>query len=312
MKARDYWDLLKTAGNEWLEDKAPRMGAALAYYTIFSLAPLLLIAVAVAGMVFGQEAAQGRIVGELRGLVGEQGGRVIQAMLNSSSDTGANILATGVGVVVLLVGAMGVFGELQDSLNTIWEVQVKPGRGIWGVVQDRLLSFAMVLGTLFLLLVSLVVSAALAAVGSLLGAWGVSLLGHAVTFLVSFLVITLLLAMIFRYLPDAHIAWKDVWLGAGLTSLLFALGKFLIGLYLGHSTIGSTYGAAGSLAVLLVWLYYSAQIFLFGAELTEVYANRFGSRITPAANAIPLTEEARARQGIPHGIPQEQRAASPA
>jgi membrane protein len=314
MKLKDIWELLKTAGAEWLEDKAPRMGAALAYYTIFSLAPLLVITVAVAGMVFGQDAAEGRIVGELQGLVGPEGGKVIQTMLVNASQGNDGIIATIVGVVVLLVGAMGVFGELQDSLNTIWEVQPRPGRGVWGIIHDRLLSFAMVLGVAFLLLVSLVVSAALAALGSLLGEWQASFIGQGVNLVVSFAVITLLFAMIYRFLPDARTAWKDVWLGAALTALLFSIGKFLIGLYLGHSTIGSTYGAAGSLAVLLVWLYYSTQIFLFGAELTQVYANHYGSRIVPALGAIPLTEEARARQGIPHEAAKQsaERRATPA
>jgi membrane protein len=300
MKAKDYWVLLRTAGSEWVVDKAPRMGAALAYFTIFSMAPLLVITVAVAGLVFGPQAAQGQIVGQLQGLVGDEGALVIQDMLKNASQRASGIAATVLGVVALLLGAMGIFGELQDSLNTIWEVQPKSGRGIWGIIQDRLLSFAMVLGTAFLLLVSLVISAGLAAVGSVLGAWGVSIAGQIVTLVASFVVITLIFAMIFRFLPDAHIAWGDVWLGAAITALLFAIGKFLIGLYLGHSAIGSTYGAAGSLAVLLVWLYYSAQIFLFGAELTQVYANHYGSKITPAKNAVPLTEEARGEQGIPH------------
>jgi membrane protein len=300
MKPHDFWYLLKTAASEWVEDKAPRMGAALAYYTIFSMAPLLVITVAVAGLVFGEKAARGQVAGELTGLVGQQGGEVIQNMLVNASTSSDGVLATVLSVVVLFVGAMGVFGELQDSINTIWEVQPKSGRGVWGIIQDRLLSFVMVMGVAFLLLVSLVVSAALAALGSLLGAWETSTLGMLLNLAVSFAVVTLLFAMIFKFLPDAHIAWRDVWLGAVLTALLFSVGKYLIGLYLGRGSIGSTYGAAGSLAVLLVWLYYSAQIFLFGAELTQVYANHFGSKIIPAANAEPLTEEARQRQGIPH------------
>jgi membrane protein len=301
MKMKDIWGLVKAAGSEWVEDKAPRMGAALAYYTIFSLAPLLVIAVAVAGMVFGEDAARGQIVDEIGGLVGREGGRLIQLMIVKASQEGGGVLATVVGAVVLFVGAMGVFGELQASLNTIWEVEPKAGRGLWGILRDRLLSFVMVLGVAFLLLVSLVVSAALAAVGSLLGAWDTSLVGQILNFVASLVVFTLLFAMIFRLLPDAKIAWGDVWLGAAVTALLFSVGKLLIGLYLGHSSLASTYGAAGSLAVLLVWLYYSAQIFLFGAELTQVYANRFGSKIVPAENAVPLTEAARERQGIPHG-----------
>jgi membrane protein len=300
MVLKDFWGLVKSAASKWSEDKAPRMGAALAYYTIFSMAPLLVITVAIAGMVFGKDAAEGRMVGELQGLVGPDGGRLIQTMICNASEPSTSIVATVIGVLVLVLGAMGVFGELQDSLNTIWEVQPRPGRGILGMLQDRLLSFVMVMGVAFLLLCSLVISAGLAAVGSLLGQWETSLVGQAINFGVSFVVITLLFAMIYKLLPDAHTAWGDVWLGAALTALLFSVGKMLIGLYLGHSTIGSTYGAAGSLAVLLVWLYYSAQVFLFGAELTQVYANRFGSKIIPAPDAIPLTEEARMRQGILH------------
>jgi membrane protein len=301
MKARDFWDLTKTAGSKFLEDKAPRMGAALAYYSIFSLAPLLVIAVAVAGLVFGREAAEGQIVGELRGMVGEDGGRLIQAMIASASCDAGGVLAAVLSAVVLFVGAMGVFGVLQDSLNTVWAVRPKPGRGLWGVVRDRLLSFVMVLGVAFLLLVSLIVSAALTAAETLVPGWDGGAVGHGANFVVSFAVITVLFAMIYRFLPEARTAWGDVWLGAAVTALLFTIGKSLIGLYLGHSGIGSTYGAAGSLAVLLVWLYFSAQIFLFGAELTQVYANRFGSKIVPAENAVPLAETSRERQGMPHG-----------
>jgi membrane protein len=300
MRLKDGWVLLKTAGSEWVDDKATRMAAALAYYTIFSLAPLLVIAVAVAGLVFGPEAAAGKVGEQFGNLAGGDSAKLVQTVLVHANKPATGIIAAVIGVIVLVVGAMGVFGELQDDLNTIWEVQPKPGRGLWGMIHDRLLSFAMVCGVAFLLLVSLVVSASLAALGGLQGEWGTSISGHVINFVVSFVAIALLFAMIFRYLPDAHTAWKDVWLGAAVTALLFAVGKFLIGLYLGQSTIGSAYGAAGSLAVLLVCLYYSSLIFLFGAEVTQVYANRFGSKIVPAPSAEPLTEEARARQGIPH------------
>jgi membrane protein len=195
-------------------------------------------------------------------------------------------------------GPAGLFGQLQDALNTIWEVQPKPGRGIWGILRERFLSLSMVLGVAFLLLISLVISAALASVVQLLGDWQTGLLGHIVNEVVSLVVITLLFSVIFKFLPDARIAWGDVWLGAAITALLFEVGKFLIGFYLGHSGVASAYGAAGSLAVLLVWLYYSGQIFLLGAEFTKVYANRFGSRIVPAPNAEPVTQEARAQQGM--------------
>jgi membrane protein len=229
-------------------------------------------------------------------MVGEQGGHAIKAMIQGADKPGEGILGSALGVIMLLVGAAGLFSGLQDALNTIWGVQPKPGRGIWGIVRERFLSFSMVLGCAFLLLVSLVVSAALAAVVQLLGDWQAGILGHVLNEVVSLVVITLLFAMIFRFLPDAKIAWRDVWLGAVLTALLFEVGKFLIGLYLGHSSIASSYGAAGSLAVLLVWLYYSSQIFLFGAELTKAYADRFGSRIVPAPNAVAVTKEAKEGQ----------------
>jgi membrane protein len=296
---KNLWALLKDAGSEWLEDKAPRLGAALAYYAVFSLAPLLVIVTAIAGLVFGQQAVQGHLSTQIQGLVGPDGAKAVEAMVASANKPASGTLASVLGVVMLLVGAGGLFGELQDALNTIWEVQPKPGRGLLGILRDRFLSFSMVLGTTFLLLISLVVSAALAALGSLFGDWTTSLVGQAVNLAVSFGVITLLFAMIYRYLPDATIAWRDVWFGAAVTAALFSVGKSLIGLYLGATGVASAYGAAGSLAVLLIWLYYSTQIFLFGAELTKAYANRFGGRIVPKANAVPLTDEARAEQGIP-------------
>lgn len=274
-------------------------GAALAYYTVFSLAPLLLITIAVAGLIFGTQSAEGRIVDQIRGLVGEKGGEAIQDMIANAHTSGSGILATVAGVAMLLFGAMGLFGQLQDTLDTIWEVEPKSGRGILGFLKDRLLSFTMVMGTAFLLLMSLVISAGLAALGGALGDWHTSLIGQAINVIVSLAVIAALFAMIFRFLPDAKIAWRDVWLGAVLTAVLFTIGKVGIGLYLGHSSGASSYGAAGSLAVLFIWMYYSAQIFLFGAELTKAYANRFGSRIVPDENAVPVTEEARREQGIP-------------
>jgi membrane protein len=299
MNPKSLWRLVKDSASAWMEDKAPRLGAALAYYTIFSLAPLLVLVIAIVGLVFGREAAQGQLLGQIRGLVGEQGGKAVQEMVAHAAQPSAGGLATALGIIMLLFGAMGLFGQLQDALNTVWEVQPKPGRGVLGFLKDRFLSFSMVLGVAFLLLVSLVINAWLAALAGLFGDWQASVLGYLVNGAVSFVVITLLFAMIYRFLPDAEIAWKDVWLGAVITSILFLLGKFLIGLYLGHSSVGSVYGAAGSLAVLLVWLYYSSQIFLFGAEFTKVYANTSGSRIVPAPNAMPVTAEARAQEGAP-------------
>jgi membrane protein len=298
-KLNEFWSLLKETANDWLDDKAPRLGAALAYYTVFSLAPLLVIATAVAGLVFGPAAAEKQIGHEIEGLVGPDGGRAVQSMVEHANKPGEGIVAGVLGVVMLLVGATGLFGELQDSLNTIWGVQPRPGRGVWGFVKDRFLSFAMVLVIAFLLLVSLILSAALSAMTHMLSHWQFFCVGFSFNEVVSLVVTTLLFAVIFRFLPDAKIAWRDVWLGAAVTAVLFEVGKFLIGLYLGRSGIASAYGAAGSLAVLLIWLYYSAQIFLFGAELTKVYANRYGSRIVPAENAVPVSPEARAEQGLP-------------
>jgi membrane protein len=303
MKTASLWELFRQAGSEWVEDKAPRLGAALAYYTVFALAPLLIVVIGIVGLIYGEQAAEGQVLTQFDNLVGEQGGDAIRTMVASAGRPGAGVVGTVLGIAMLLVGATGLFGQLQDALNTIWEVEPKPGLGIWALIRARFLSFGMILGIAFLLLVSLVVSAVLAAMASLMGEVGTSVLGHAIDLVVSLLVLSLLFAMIYRYLPDAQIAWKDVWLGAVVTAVLFTVGKFAIGLYLGHSGVGSAYGAAGSLAVLLVWIYYSAQVFLFGAELTQVYANRFGSRIQPAENAVRVTEEARAQQGIPHHQP---------
>lgn len=297
------WAILKEAGPEWVADKAPRLGAALAYYTIFSIAPLLVIAIGIAGLVFGEEAARGQITSQVSKVVGQQGGEAIQAMVQSASKSSKGAIATVLGIVMLLFGAAGLFGQLQDALNTIWEVQPKPGRGVWGFVRDRFLSFSMVLGVAFLLLVSLVVSSALAAIGGLLGDWQTGAVGLGVTALLDLVVITTLFALIYRFVPDAEIAWRDVWLGASLTAALFTLGTFFIGLYLGQAGVGSAYGAAGSLAVLLVWLYYSAQIFLFGAELTKAYSNQFGSRVVPKDHAESIARAAEATAN--HAIEQK-------
>lgn len=302
-----FWDLLKTTAHECMEDKVPRLGAALAYYSVLSLAPLVLIAIAVVGLVFGREAAQGQLIDQVRGLVGPEGAEAIQAMIANAAKPRSGIMATLTGVAILLFGASGVFGELQDAMNTIWEVQPKPGRGVLGVLKDRFLSFTMVLGTGFLLLVSMILSAALAAFFTFAAhlAPGLGIALQAANTLISFVVVVILFALIFKVLPDVKIAWRDVWVGAALTTLLFMLGKGLIGLYLGRSGVASAYGAAGSLVALLIWVYYSAQILFFGAEFTKVYANRYGARIVPDSNAEPLTAEARAHQGIPKSTPSQ-------
>lgn len=300
MNLASYWQVFKAAGLEWIKDKIPQLGAALAFYSVLSMAPMLVIAIAVAGMVFGQEAASGQLDTQIRGLVGKEGAEAVKEMLANAQKPAEGILAGVVGVVTLLVASSGVFGQLQDSMNTIWEVEPKPGRGIWGLIKDRFLSLSMVFGIGFLLLVSLVLSSVLSALG---GAFEGLLpvpapLLQGVELVVSFTVVTLLFAMIYKFLPDVKIAWGDVWVGSVITALLFTVGKLAIGLYLGKSSFGSAYGAAGSLVVLLVWIYYSSQILFFGAEFTKAYANQKGSRIRPDEDARPVTAEARAHQGL--------------
>jgi len=300
------FNLLKETFREWREDGATRLAAALAYYTTFSLAPLLVLIIAIAGLVGGHEAAQNQTMTQVEELLGAEGREFVQGMIQSASRPATGLAATLIGVVTLLFGALGVFGELQNSLNTIWEVKPKPARGfldgIKRFILDRLLSFTMVLGIGFLLLASLVVSAALSALGEYIGnTWPLADLWlQLINFVISFIVVMLLFAMIFKFLPEVNIAWKDVWLGAAVTSVLFSLGKFLIGFYLGRSEVGNTFGAAGSLAILLIWIYYSAQILFFGAEFTQVYANRYGSKIVPDPDMVRITEQERAQKGIPH------------
>jgi len=286
-----YYLLFRQAFTEFGEDKAQRLGAALAYYTIFSLAPLLLVAIAIAGMVFGREAAQGQIFGQLHGVLGPQAAQAVQEMVKGAAKPKSGTIATVVGIVTLLFGAAGVFGQLKDALNTIWNVEPKKTGGIMTMIKDRFLSFAMVFGVGFLLLVSLVLDAAVAAAGKFVGDRlpGGEALWQGVQLVVSLAVITLLFALIFRYLPDIHPTWRDVWFGAIFTGVLFVLGKFALGLYLGKSAVGSSYGAAGSLVVLLLLVYYSAQILFFGAEFTQVYARKHGS-MAQAAEKAPEPE----------------------
>lgn len=282
--------VLKQTFSEWSEDKAPMLGASLAYYTVFSLAPLLIISIAIAGFFLGQEAARGQIFDQINGLLGNQGAKAMQDMVqNAGSKPATGVIASVVGVVTLLCGASGVFGQLQTSLNIIWGVEPKPGRGILGMVKDRFLSFGFILVVGFLLLVSLLLTAAISFVAEWIGGLtpGTEVFAQVLNFVLSFGVTTVLFALIFKFLPDAKIAWKDVWLGAAITAALFTLGKFGLGLYLGKSSVGSSFGAAGSLIVLLLWVYYSAQILFFGAEFTQVWANRFGSHVVPADDAKP-------------------------
>jgi membrane protein len=256
------------------------MGAALAYYTIFSLAPLLIIAVAVAGLAFGMEAARGEIVREIQGLVGRDGARAIQDMIQSARKPSHGVMGSVIGILVLFLGASGVFCEIEDALNSIWHVNPNGETGFQKLIKERFLSFGMVLGIGFLLLVSLLLSALLAAATKYVGGMFPipAVVFESLDFLLSLFFITLLFAVIFKLLPNTKIAWSDVWLGAALTSLLFTAGKFVIGFYIGTSVSASAYGAAGSLVVVVAWIYYSALILYFGAEFTCVYTNRWGSR----------------------------------
>jgi membrane protein len=288
MKLNQILDLIKATFSAWIDDHAPSMGAALAYYTVFSIAPLLVIVISIAGFIFGVEAARGEIFAQLQGLMGETGALAVQGLLESASKPTTGLAATIIGLILLLIGATTVFAELQDDLDRIWHAPKRTkDAGIFGLIRTRVLSFGMVLGIGFLLIVSLIFSAALAA----LAKWwepvfgGFALLADIVNIALSFVLITLAFAMIYKLMPRMKIDWRDVWIGAVVTSFLFAIGKFLIGLYIGRSGIASGYGAAGSFVVVLVWIYYSAQIFLMGAEFTRVYSYTFGShKDQPAEN----------------------------
>jgi len=278
---RAIWLLLKDAVGAWTEDYAPSMGAALAYYTLFSIAPLLLIVIGLAGLIFGGEAARGEIFYQLRGLMGDEGAAAVERLLQAADKPEGGTIATITGFAMLLLGAMTVFGELQNALDRIWRAPArKKASGWWNLLRSRLLSFGMILGIAFLLMVSLVMSAALSALGKFWGpaVGGWETIAHLVDVGVSFCIVTVLFAMIYKLIPRVRIRWRDVWVGAAVTAALFAVGKLLIGLYLGKSSVASAFGAAGSLVVMMVWVYYSAQIFLLGAEFTWVYAHTFGSR----------------------------------
>ena len=290
MDIKKIWGLIKSAFTAWLSDYAPSMGAALAYYTMFSIAPLLLIVISIAGLIFGVDAARGEIFDQLKGLMGEQGAQAVQDLLVSVNKPGQDVATATLGVVLLLIGATTVFGELQDDLDRIWHAPAREGSGLWNLLRARILSFGMILGIAFLLLVSLVSSAGIAALGHW---WGPALAGwetlaHAINLAFSFVLTTAVFALIYKIMPRVNIRWHDVWIGAAITALLFTLGKFFIGLYIGKSGVTSGFGAAGSLVVVLVWVYYSAQIFLLGAEFTWAYSNTFGSRKGQAAAEKPV------------------------
>ena len=283
--------LLKQAAGAWKKDRAPSMGAALAYYTAFSIAPLLILVIAVASLVFGRDAAQAAIIDQVQGLLGADGGETVDAMLTSAGDLGSGVVKTVIGVLMLLIGATTAFVELQDDLDRVWKAPPRVGSGILNLIRSRLLSIGMILGIGFLLTVSLVMSAAVSAMGNYLFA-EMEVLLQAANFAISFAVITVLFAMIYKILPNVEIQWRDVWLGAAITALLFAIGKFLIGLYLGKSDVASSFGAAGPFVLIMLWIFYSTQIFLFGAEFTSIYSRRSSPQTARGtAEPAPVTVE---------------------
>lgn len=294
--------LLQATWLEWQEDKVARLSAAFAYYTIFSIAPLLIIAITIAATILGEKAASGQIHAQIQDTVGADAAKTIEDMINAASKArGTGVQASIIGILVSLWGASNLFGQLQDSLNTIWEVVPKPSEGLWTMVRQRFLSFTMVLSLGFVLLVSLTASAIATSFGTyvsgLIGIPPISL--QIINFVVALLSTTLFFALVYKLLPDAEVQWRDVWVGALMTAILFGVGRLLLALWLGRSGTSSAYGAAGSLVVMLLWVYYAAQILFFGAEFTQVFANRFGSKVVPSAHALPATDAMREQQGLP-------------
>jgi len=292
MSIKTIWVLLKTTFSQWRQDQASVMAAALAYYTVFSLAPLLIIIIAIAGAVFGEKAAEGALVTEIQSVIGKDAAQFIQTAIENASslDPSQGPIPTLINICILLFGASTIFAQLQKSLNRIWKVEPPPGNGIMHFIRKRFLSFSMVLVIAFLLLVSLVISTILVILGTYLRTLvpGFTYLWQILNFLVSFSIITLLFAMIYKILPDAKVAWKDVWMGAAIAAVLFEIGKFLLGFYLGKTGLSSAYGAAGSLVSILTWVFYSAQILFLGAEFTQVYVKSYSEEIAPAAAAMPI------------------------
>jgi len=295
---RGTWGLIKDSINGWINDRAPRRGAALAFYTVFSLAPVLVITIAVAGFFLGEEAARGEIVAQIEGLMGRAGAEAIESMISNSQQKTTGIAATIVGILTLLIGATTVLAELKDSLDQLWEVPPEKTSGFWYFMKTRLLSVGLILAGGFLLLVSLVMTAIVTGLTKFTGAYGIPdiLIGTA-DFTLSFALVTALFAMIYKILPSVSIAWRDVIVGAIITAALFSIGKFLLGLYLGRGAVTSTYGAAGSFILVLFWVYYSAQIFFLGAEFSKFYAYRYGSRAN-RLEANKILQAARSPVGV--------------
>jgi membrane protein len=308
LRPRQVWPLFKKAVQAWSNDYAPSMGAALSYYTLFSIAPLLLIVIAVAGWFFGDEAARGEITSGLSGLMGEQGGKAIEEMIANASQPKEGLIATVTGVFVLVLGATTVFGELQNSLDRIWRAPARETGGVWKLLRARLLSLGMILGIAFLLMVSLVLDTVLQSLGKMWGTEGWQVLAQTVNSVVGFALTTTVFALIYKLMPRARIEWHDVWVGAAVTAILFTVGKFLISLYIGRSAVASSFGAAGSLAVVMIWVYYSAQIFLLGAEFTWVYSHEYGSR---KGQKRPGAVEKDDSQAAPIALPVRAQAARP-
>jgi len=285
---KNIWLLLKDSAVAWDDDNIGQHGAALSFFTIFSVSPLLILVILLSSLEFGKEAASGHLVSQIRGLIGIEGAQFVQSLITNAYKSQSNALAAFFSAVMLLLGASGVFIQLRDSLNIIWRVQLKPTGTIHAFLRVRLLSFALILGIGFLLLVSLIINAVLAAMSdylrNLLAAFG-GLVG-VFDFTISFAGITVIFALMFKFVPSAHLKWTDVWIGAAVTSLLFTIGKLIIGMYLGSGAMGSTFGAASSLVIFMMWVFYSSQIVLYGAEFTRLYAVRFGSNIQPNANAV--------------------------
>ncbi len=300
MNPMKLFRLIKEAVLAWIDDFAPSMGAAISYYTIFSLAPLLIIVIAVAGAIFGQDAVQGQIVGQLQGMMGKEGASAVQNMIKAANEPTKGIVASVISFVLLLVGSTTVFAELQSALDRIWHVpeKAKP-QGIWAILRARVLSMGLILGLAFILMVSLVTAAAVAAFGTLASGMlpGSELLLQAINIAISVGLSTVLFAMIFKYMPSISIEWRNVWVGALVTALMFEIGKWGISLYIGKSGTTETFAAAGSLVVVLLWVYYAAQIFLLGAEFTKVWANAHGSKVGLQAQAATEHQKQIAEQG---------------